>query len=487
MSSFYLGGDVSKGYADFIILDADRQVVEQPFRLDDTASGHHALETVLRKLCAGNPAAQVFAGVESTGGLENNWLKFFNRLSTDLPLKSTRLNPTGVKHFMKAEMVRTVSDEVSAEAIAGYLISHPQKVLYDQDDAYYTARRQWTTIILLKKQATQLYNNLHNLLYTACPSVLVYCRHGIPAWLLRILTKYPTAEQLRRVKPTTLAKTNYVPLQKAQSICNAAQKDVASATDAITTRTVQLVAEQIIALEKSIDAIVGELKKQWKDVPAIKQLCSVPGIGVYSALGLLINIRDINLYPSAKHLASYIGIHPVWRDSGDGAFGYHMSKKGRVQPRAILFLVTWVAIVHNPHIKKLYIRCQRDKKMKRIEAMVVCMHKILRIVYGMLKTNTAYDPGIDLKNQQKSKPVEKKTGEKSHEKKIRRFQEKDNAAPISRRQALKRRKDDGSQCTVSADGVITATLPPFENNLSDIFEESAINQTVKELIGLHHT
>jgi transposase len=455
MPRFYLGCDVSKGYADFVILGSDQAVVEPPFRLDDTASGHRALESVVRALCTRVPSAQIFAGVESTGGLENNWLKHFGRLGVSLPLKSARLNPMPVKNHMKAEQRRTVSDEVSAEAIARFLIAHPHKVLYDQDDAFYPARRQWTTIELFRKQTTQLYNNLQNLLYCACPSVLLYCRHGVPFWLLNLLERYPTAAQISKARPATLAKIPYVTLQRATVLVSRAQDDGASATDPVTARTVQLIVSQIISLEKSITTITDELTKQWQENPSVKLLCSFTGIGVPSALGLLINIRDVSLYPSTSHLSSYFGMHPIWRDSGDGMFGYHMSKQGRAQPRAILFRVTWCAIVHDPHIRKLYVRCQREKQMRPIEAMGVCMHKILRIVYGMLKTKTPYDPAIDQKNQDKMLSAAHTDTRQRHEEKTRRFQKWDETAPVSRRQAKKRRKDNGSQCTIGAENVIT--------------------------------
>ena len=40
MDTYYLGIDVSKGYADFMILDRTKQPVEDSFQLDDTFSGH---------------------------------------------------------------------------------------------------------------------------------------------------------------------------------------------------------------------------------------------------------------------------------------------------------------------------------------------------------------------------------------------------------------------------------------------------------------
>ena len=43
MKSFYLGIDISKGYADFMIIDSKKQPVAQAFQLDDTFEGHHSV------------------------------------------------------------------------------------------------------------------------------------------------------------------------------------------------------------------------------------------------------------------------------------------------------------------------------------------------------------------------------------------------------------------------------------------------------------
>ena len=47
MNEYYLAADVSKGYADFIILDNKKRVMEDNFRLDDTCEGHIALDKVI--------------------------------------------------------------------------------------------------------------------------------------------------------------------------------------------------------------------------------------------------------------------------------------------------------------------------------------------------------------------------------------------------------------------------------------------------------
>ena len=52
MQTFYLGIDVSKGYADFIILNSQKQVVVENFQLDDTFDGHCLLFELLSRFFA---------------------------------------------------------------------------------------------------------------------------------------------------------------------------------------------------------------------------------------------------------------------------------------------------------------------------------------------------------------------------------------------------------------------------------------------------
>jgi len=79
--------------------------------------------------------------------------------------------------------------------------------------------------------------------------------------------------------------------------------------------------------------------------------------------------------------------------------------------------------------------------MTGLAAIGVVMHKILRILYGMLKHNSKFNPEIDKLNSQKTiKPVIKPL-----ELKHRRYQSFDSAAPISRKQNKKREEQMKSQ------------------------------------------
>ena len=81
-----------------------------------------------------------------------------------------------------------------------------------------------------------------------------------------------------------------------------------------------------------------------------------------------------------KKIASFFGLHPVFKISGDGASGFRMSKQGRKEPRRILFMVALTAIRSNPLIREIY-QDRVQQGMEKMAAIGLCMHKILRIIY----------------------------------------------------------------------------------------------------------
>src|SRR5215831_18633391 len=112
----FLGIDVSKGYADFLLLDEYKQVLEESFQLQDNEDGRNRLKALIEEWFL-KGMEQLYCGVESTGGYENNWYIFFNRLSKEKVVYIARLNARAVKAVSDASMKRTITDNISAENI----------------------------------------------------------------------------------------------------------------------------------------------------------------------------------------------------------------------------------------------------------------------------------------------------------------------------------------------------------------------------------
>ena len=93
------------------------------------------------------------------------------------------------------------------------------------------------------------------------------------------------------------------------------------------------------------------------------------------------------------------------------------------------------------------------KGKTKMQALGIIMHKILRIIYGMLKSNTLYDPEIDRANR--TKTVERAVTHIIC--KNRRFQAHDHQAPVSRKQNKKREEQMKSQNdNIIKNGIITS-------------------------------
>jgi transposase len=437
MADFFLGCDVSKGYADFVLLSRGKRIIEKPFQLDDTFEGHSSMSDLLKRFFTDRPQAKLFVGVESTGGYEDNWYALMSRLSDVYDMQVARLNPLGVKKHKEASQARTVTDAVSAYHIASYLIAYPEKVVYGQDMTFNRLRKQWNLIQLLSKQRTQLINHLGFFLYQANPGLVRFCHKGIAQWVYAVIRLYPTARKLARAHAPTLAKIPYVTCEKAQELIAEAKNSVAAYGDETDEMMIRGTLRQITNLETAIENQKKALEKSCS-LPEIDLLCTFKGVSSLSAVGLLINIVSVERFPTASKLVSYFGLNPAYVQSGDGAYGFHMSKKGSKQPRAILFMITMSAITCNPVIQRLYADCVDRRGMERMQAIGVCMHKILRIVYGMLKTRKPFDPAIDERNRKRRPPTSKTIKSDNR----RRMQEHDKTAPISNRQN-RRRKENG--------------------------------------------
>lgn len=454
MNEYFLGIDASKGYSDFVMLDDKKQPVIENFQLDDTFEGHARLYDILRCFNKDYPEAVIYAAVESTGGYENNWFRSLLKFQASLPIKTAHLNPLGVSHNSKADLKRNVTDKISAQNVAEYMIAHPEKVSYQHQDSLASLRKQWGFVNMLTKQSTQLFNQLESLVYNANPEILIYCKDNTPKWVLTLLTRYPTALRLSKAKVDSLSRIPYVSEERAKQLVATAKKSVASATDKVTEQLIVATVKQILHLNKTIKTQNDILSKQCQ-IPECALLKTFIGISDYTAIGLMLQIQSVERFLTAKKLSSYFGIHPEYKKSGDGTYKYRMSKKGRSEGRRILFIVSMSAIQSNPLIRDVYQQAVQ-RGMEKMAAMGLCMHKILRIIYGMLKHNTAFDPQIDLKNRQKTPPRQRKVGQQ----KERRYQDFDSDAPISRRQKMRRKKRKQSQNANSVEyGINEASVP----------------------------
>lgn len=440
---WYLGIDVSKGYADFVLLSDQLVKQEETFQLDDTKAGHQLLESWLESIFIRHPGLLIDCAVESTGGFENNWHAFLVRLSSHMAIRVARLNPSVVKHASKALLNANKTDAESAREIAIYLKRYEDQVDYGVQDTQYAGFRSlYGHLELLTRQKTQIINELKQLLYSSFPELQRFCKQSVPGWMLELLKKYPSPEKLSRVKPETLARIQGITIKKAQALVERAKETIGCRNNPAEAFLIAQMAEEVMLKQEKVKALKKYLAEQCngKETALLE---TIKGVGAYSAAAIMIQIESIGRFNSPKELASYFGLHPVLKMSGDSKMVSRMSKQGRSAIRGVLYMCASSAARSDNHMHSIYKRHRANGKTHK-QVIGIIMHKLLRVIWGVLQSQKPYDPAIDKANQE-ARPTTPGRDEAAETANKRRLQGFDENAPVSRKASKKRKVHATSQ------------------------------------------
>ena len=154
--------------------------------------------------------------------------------------------------------------------------------------------------------------------------------------------------------------------------------------------------EVIAVLDESIAEVKKLIRQTIDDDPDLRQrdalLQSIPGLGERTIPQLLAYIGRPERFHSAKALAAFASLSPVIRQSGSSLnkrAGTHA--QGHRQLKRALFFPAMTASRYNPIIVRFSERLKAQNKPAKV-VLVACMHKLLAIVLGVLKSGKPFDP-----------------------------------------------------------------------------------------------
>ena len=141
-------------------------------------------------------------------------------------------------------------------------------------------------------------------------------------------------------------------------------------------------------LDEQTERLDHLLNEEWGKDPRVLRLMTIPGIGRFTAIALVVELGDIHRFPSAKHLASYLGLAPVVRASGEHLWVGRISKQGNRLLRWLLISAA-VKAVRKPGPLRTWARSLRAKKGKKVTHVAVA-RRMVTIIYHMWKEEIDY-------------------------------------------------------------------------------------------------
>lgn len=240
------------------------------------------------------------------------------------------VNPYPVKHFAHAELQRSKTDRIDAGVLARFCRSQRPAA--------------WTPPTPTQRQLQGLIRRLDDV------------------------------QQLRQQEMNRLQVPGLLP-----------------AVHASLQRVLDALAAEQAALEAALTALVAADPALAAQVALVT---TIPGIGVRTALAVLAELGDVTRFRSAREVAAYAGLVPAQRTSGTSVRGKpHLSKCGAGSLRRRLYLPALTARRWNPRL-----RAWADTLAARGKAPMAIigavMHKLLRIIFGVLRSQTPYQEQV---------------------------------------------------------------------------------------------
>lgn len=239
------------------------------------------------------------------------------------------VNPLSVKRFIQMKLSKIKTDKSDAKAICDYAIFNEIPLYTAKDGSQAECLQLIRLTAIYIKQSTALKNKLHGEKTLGIPSKVVY----------RSLN-----------------------------------------------RSLKAVEKEVKVLEERLTELIKDHQQT-----QLTLLKSIPGMGVKTAIMLIVMTDGFNRFENAKQLCSYAGITPIIRESGTSVRGRsRISKMGNQKLRNLLFLCSFSACKYNKACRELYERIVAKGKSKKLALIAVC-NKLLKQAFAIAKSGRPYD------------------------------------------------------------------------------------------------
>jgi len=121
----------------------------------------------------------------------------------------------------------------------------------------------------------------------------------------------------------------------------------------------------------------------------VKILCSIPGIGLLTAMEILLELQDFSRFRRAEQLAAYVGLTPSQYSSADKIRMGRITGAGKNTVRSALVESCWQLIRKDKAMRKKYEQIKARAGGKR--AIVAISRKLILCIRRLLIDNRPYE------------------------------------------------------------------------------------------------
>jgi transposase len=138
---------------------------------------------------------------------------------------------------------------------------------------------------------------------------------------------------------------------------------------------------------KALTAEVEALAETDKYRERAALLTQIPGMGIYTAMSILIELQNVERFRKAEQLASYLGLTPSQRSSGESIRMGNITRCGNPRLRTRFVESSWTLIRYDMTVRAIYERIKHQTGSGKKAIVAVARRLALRVRRVLLDKN----------------------------------------------------------------------------------------------------
>ena len=182
-------------------------------------------------------------------------------------------------------------------------------------------------------------------------------------------------------------------IKRAQTLVEAAHNSVGLEAGEAARLEIWVLVNDYILKAEQLKRLDEYLEEKVKEVPNVKKLLAIKGVGMSTVIGFIAEVGDIGRFTDPKQIQKFAGLEIVKKSSGKKKGQPRISKRGRRKLRRTMYESARALMQWNPAFQDvfLYYRNRTHKPLGSMQAKIAVACKAIRVFYVVLQTGCDFD------------------------------------------------------------------------------------------------
>lgn len=367
-------------------------------RFENSAYGFNLFEEWIKSLAKEHRKLNITIGMEPTG---HYWFNLAHYLK-DINARVVLVNPLHVRKSKELDdNSQTKNDRKDPKTIAKLVIEGRYSMPYIPEGIYSELRIAIDMRESINKSLIKVKNKVTQWLDKYFPEFNCVFSDWEGKAAQITLREFPTPEKVVSMEATQILASwrkevnRAVGIKRAVKLVEAAKTSIGIKNGLrMAEKELAAILEQYELLTKQLEQLTFEIEELALQVPGVKELLTIKGIGITTAAGFIAEVGDIRRFSHPGQIQKLAGLNLIENSSGKHKGKTTISKRGRARLRALLFRAIMPLVTKNQEFKKLheYYTTRKNNPLRKKQSLILLCCKLVRIMYTIMTKQVKYNP-----------------------------------------------------------------------------------------------